>query len=114
MRRETKMHGRTLLLTGPLIAALVLGSTGTSQASIIPAQVSGPDIHVTAATGAVPPVCKSLKKKQKRICANGYSDGFETGVKCGRPRQSGRISDDEAYDIGFTAGFNAGRRTCKS
>ncbi|GAA0989639.1 hypothetical protein GCM10009555_073930 [Acrocarpospora macrocephala] len=106
------MHGKRLLFAGPLIAALVFGPIGTSQASVVPTSVSAGDNHVTATSKVAPPICKSLKKKQKKVCANGYSEGFEAGAKCGQSLRHGRISDDEAYDIGFTAGFNAGKRTC--
>ncbi|GAA3548952.1 hypothetical protein GCM10022419_031590 [Nonomuraea rosea] len=108
------MHGKCLLFASPLIAALVFGPVGTSQASVVPSPISAGDSHVTAASKAAPPICRSLEKKQKKICTNGYSEGFEAGTKCGPARRHGRISDDEAYDIGFTAGFRAGQRTCPS
>jgi hypothetical protein len=114
MRKETRMHGTHVLIASPLIATLVFGSIGASHASAITTPASAGDSHAAATSNAAPPVCRTLPKGQKKICKNGYSDGFEAGTKCGQPLQRGRISDDEAYDIGYTAGFNAGKRTCKS
>ncbi|MFC6083621.1 hypothetical protein [Sphaerisporangium aureirubrum] len=111
MRKETRMHEKRLLFASPLIAALVFGPIGT-QASVVPTSASAGGSHVTAISKAAPPVCSGLKKKQRKVCSNGYSEGFEAGTKCGKIPQHGRISDDEAYDIGFTAGFRSGQRTC--
>ncbi|MEO3863187.1 hypothetical protein [Acrocarpospora sp. B8E8] len=112
MRKEMRMHGKRLLFASPLITALVFGSIGISQASVVPTSVSAGASHVTATSKVAPPICRSLEKKQRKVCANGYSEGFEAGAKCRQSLQRGRISDDEAYDIGFTAGFSAGKRTC--
>ncbi|MFD9941153.1 hypothetical protein ACFWYW_50125 [Nonomuraea sp. NPDC059023] len=108
MRKEMRMYGKRALFASPLIAALLLGTVGTSQASIV--QKSTGESQVTAASEAAPPVCRSFGKKQRKICSNGYAEGFEAGAKCGNPYY-GR-SNQEAYDIGFAAGFRAGQRTC--
>lgn len=106
------MHGKRLLFVSPLIAALVFASIGNSQASVVPTSVSAGDSHVTATSKVAPPLCRRLpEKKQKKVCANGYYEGFQIGAKCGT-FQRGKISDDEAYEMGFTAGFNAGQRKC--
>jgi hypothetical protein len=112
MRKETNMHGKPLLFASPLIAGLVFGPIGTSQASVVPPSISAGDSHVTATSKGAPPVCRSLDKDQMKICSNGYSEGFAAGAKCGQPLRRGKIFDDEAYDIGFTVGFKAGQRTC--
>ncbi|MFI9560972.1 hypothetical protein [Nonomuraea endophytica] len=110
MRKETRMYGKRALFASPLIAALLLGTVATSQASVVPRPVSDADSQVTAVSKAAPPVCRSFGKKQRKICSNGYAEGFEAGSKCGNPYY-GR-SNQEAYDIGFAAGFRAGQRTC--
>ncbi|MFF4191974.1 hypothetical protein [Nonomuraea sp. NPDC001831] len=108
------MYRDRLLIASPLIATLVFGSIGTSHASVTPTPASAGDSHVVTTSNSAPPVCKSLPKGQKKICKNGYSDGFAAEKKCGPPRMTGQITDDEAYDIGYNAGYNSGRRNCPS
>ncbi|WP_049569787.1 hypothetical protein [Nonomuraea sp. SBT364] len=102
------MHGNHLLIAGPLIATLVFAPIGTSQASAVPAPASAGESR------AAPPVCKKMHPEEGKICRDGYADGFEAGSKCGQPLQRGRYNEDEAYDIGYAAGFKAGKRTCPS
>ncbi|WP_343948769.1 hypothetical protein [Nonomuraea longicatena] len=97
-----------------MIATLMFGSIGTSHASPIPTSASAGDSHVAAIPNAAPPVCRSFYKDEKPFCSEGYADGFEAGRACGPPRQTGRVSSDEAYDIGYAAGYTSGKRTCKS
>ena len=108
------MYRDRLLIAGPLIATLVFGSIGTSHASVTRMPASAGDSHVVTTPKGVPPVCKSMPKGQKKICKNAYSDGFIAGKKCGPPRMTGKIYDDEAYDIGYNAGYDSGRRNCPS
>ncbi|MFI6387174.1 hypothetical protein [Nonomuraea sp. NPDC050540] len=104
------MYGKRALFASPLIATLLFGTVGTAQASVVPRSVSVDDSQITAASNAAPPVCRNLGKKQRKICSNGYAEGFAAGAKCNNPYY--QPSNQEAYNIGFAAGFRAGQRTC--
>ncbi|MFI7688075.1 hypothetical protein ACIBQ6_03335 [Nonomuraea sp. NPDC049655] len=104
MRKETRMYGDRLRF----------GTMGASNAAVIPRPASTGDSHAASTSKAVPPVCKKIYKDEQPPCVEGYTDGFEAGRKCGPPRMTGRYSDAEAYDVGYNAGYDSGRRNCPS
>ncbi|MEU7893941.1 hypothetical protein AB0B45_13865 [Nonomuraea sp. NPDC049152] len=113
------MYGKCLLIASPLVATLALGTVDISQASVVPTSVSAGDSHITATLKVAPPVCNRefAKGSQLRgLCSRGWSEGYTAGqATCESQQQPRGLAPelkDAAYELGFNAGFKAGKAAC--
>ncbi|MGJ6970086.1 hypothetical protein ACSDR0_50350 [Streptosporangium sp. G11] len=111
------MHGKCLLIASPLAVALVFGTVDISQASAVPTSVSVGDSYTMATLKVTPPVCsRSFKGKLKKLCSNGWSEGYTAGIAACKNKEGFRslspALQDAAYIHGFNAGFSAGKTAC--
>ncbi|MGC5016418.1 hypothetical protein ACLQ2R_37120 [Streptosporangium sp. DT93] len=112
------MQRERLIIAGPLIAALVFGTVGISQASAGPASVR--DGRVAATSKVAPPVCtRAFNGELRELCSRGWSDGYADGyATCGKTSQQQKgystspELQDAAYVHGYNDGFQAGMSAC--
>jgi hypothetical protein len=114
-RKEKKMRGKRLLFASPLIAALAFGTVDIAQASAAPTSASAGNSYLTTTSKMAPPTCeRNFKGDARKMCANGFNDGFAAGMASCKPglRALAPELEDAIYLHGFNAGFDAGKAKC--